>query len=221
VLWRRARRQGELPSDERIARARESVGWANVELDPAAHRLRLLARGMRFDFGGIAKGFALDEALRELRRCGVERALVVGGGEMIAGRAPPGRAGWTVELEPFGGGVEALAIELANAAVATSGDAEQALELGGVRYSHILDPRTGRALTRRTAATVIAADATTSDALATALCVLEPQRGRALVERTPGAHARITALDGEHVESWSSPGFARFERARPAPGSVP
>jgi thiamine biosynthesis lipoprotein len=209
-LWRRARRQGELPDDARLRAALASVGWKSCELDEQTGTARLLAVGMRFDLGGIAKGFALDEALKELERCGIERALVVGGGEMRAGRAPPDRTGWRIELTPFANETEVGAIELADAAVATSGDAEQALELDGVRYSHILDPRTGRALTRRTAASVIARDATTADALATALCVLGPSDGLALIETMPGTHARISVIDGARAETVQSPAFAHF-----------
>jgi thiamine biosynthesis lipoprotein len=207
ALWRRARRQHELPDAQRLAAAAESVGWRNIELDPAARTVRLLAPRMRLDFGGIAKGFASDEALRVMRELGVERALVDGGGGMSVGRAPPDCTGWKIALVPFADDVEELDIELANAGVATSGDQSQALEVGGVRYSHIIDPRTGQALTRRTAASVIAPDGMTADALATALCVLGPDAGLALIAATPGTHARITTLESGGFKSCESPGL--------------
>jgi len=207
AVWRRARRQHELPDPRRLATAFESVGWRNIELDAAAHTVRLLAPRMRLDFGGIAKGFASDEALRVMRTFGVERALVDGGGGISVGRAPPDCTGWSIALVPFADEVDAIEIELENAGVATSGDESQALEIGGARYSHIVDPRTGQALTRRTAASVIAPDGTTADALATAVCVLGEGAGLALIAATPGSHARVTTLDGEHFKSCESPGF--------------
>lgn len=210
ALWRRARRQHELPSDESLAGAVRSVDWSKIELDDATRTVRLLARDMRLDLGGIAKGFAADAALGILVAAGLDRSLIAAGGDVRAGRAPPGRSGWKVALEPFGPSGAASAIELEQAAVSTSGDAEQALELDGVRYSHIVDPRTGRALAHRIAASVIARDSTTADALATAVCVLGPERGLDLIGQVSGTEARITTLDGVRARSWASPGFERL-----------
>jgi thiamine biosynthesis lipoprotein len=216
ALWRRARRQHELPSDESLANALRGVGWRNLELDESARTARLLARDMRLDLGGIAKGFAADAALDVLCAAGLDRSLIAAGGDVRAGRAPPGSRGWTIALEPFGPSGAASAIELEQAAVSTSGDAEQALELDGMRYSHIVDPRTGRALAHRIAASVIAGESTTADALATAACVLGRERGIELVGRFDGARARITTLEGGRLESSESPGFASSMLRSPA-----
>ena len=154
---------------------------------------------MRLDFGGIAKGYAADRSLDALRDMGIRRALVVAGGDVAAGEPPPGERGWRVEIAPFDTAetpARAETLTLATAAVSTSGDAEQWVEIGGVRYSHILDPRTGRPLTGRRQATVVARDATTSDMLATALCVLSPADGVTLVDATAGTAAMIATTDG-------------------------
>lgn len=140
---------------------------------------------MQLDLGGIGKGFAADAALAVLASSGAPRCLVNHGGDIAAGDAPPGATGWRVALDAAAGTM----ITLCNDAVATSGDAEQFVEFGGVRYSHIVDPSTGLGLTHRTQVTVIADDATTADALASALSVMGPERTDALLRSFPTARA--------------------------------
>ena len=97
-LWRRARRQREMPSLDRFAAAREVTGYQNLELDARHHTATLKLPGMQLDLGGIAKGYAADEALKTLRAHGITRALVAVAGDMTAGDAPPGKPGWRVEV---------------------------------------------------------------------------------------------------------------------------
>lgn len=202
--WRRAARRGELPDPERLERARASVGWRWVELDEATRTVRLAEPGMRLDLGGIAKGYALDEALAVLREHGVARALVDGGGDVAASAPPPGRDGWSLGLDVGGG--PAGTVRLRDAACATSGDVHRSVEIDGVRYSHVVDPRTGLGVTHGRAATVIAPGGATADAWASALCVLSPERGLALVEALPGVEARVWQKGG--ARTCDSSGFA-------------
>jgi FAD:protein FMN transferase len=183
-LWRAARRTGRLPERATLDSAAARVGWRHVHLDPAARSVRLDVADMRIDLGGIAKGYILDQARTELRRHGVTRALLEAGGDISAGDPPPGRAGWRVEGMPGGGA-------LANAAVSTSGDSEQFVIIAGVRYSHVVDPRTGLGLTSRRQATVVAPDGATADGLATALTVLDEERGAALLKAFPGVVTEV------------------------------
>jgi thiamine biosynthesis lipoprotein len=105
---------------------------------------------------------------------------------------PPGRSGWEIALAGLDNApAPGSPLTLSHAGVSTSGDAEQWVEIGGVRYSHILDPRTGMGLTGHSSVTVVAADATTSDMLATAVSVLGPAKGRQLVDAWGGASALI------------------------------
>ena len=187
ALWRQARRSGKLPALREIREARRRVGWQKLRLDPTERTAHLRIGGMRLDLGGIAKGDACDQAQRELRRHGVTRALVEAGGDIVAGDPPPGEKGWRIEIAEGGSGV----VLLANRAVSTSGDTEQFVEIGGRRYAHIVDPRTGLGLTDRFAATVFAPDGLTSDPLATAACVLGPERGEALVRSFPDASVTL------------------------------
>ena len=190
-LWRRARRLGAVPSDKDIETARAVSGHEQVRLDAAARTVRV-SPGVQLDLGGIAKGFAADEALGSLRTHGITRALVAGGGDIAVGDTPPDSAGWTVDIAGWRDtSASRSSLVLTRSGVSTSGDAEQWLESGGVRYSHIVDPRTGRALTERRLVTVIAPNAITSDMLATAASVLALPDAIRLVETTPGTAIRI------------------------------
>jgi thiamine biosynthesis lipoprotein len=202
-LWRRARRQSEAPDPGEQQSARAASGFGLVRLDPDARTIRIARAGVRFDFGGIAKGDAADRALETLRDAGAPRALVVAGGDVAAGAPPPGASGWHVGIAPLNGHMPPTpSVTVSHAGVSTSGDAEQWVELNGVRYSHILDPRTGRPLAGRRQATAVAPDATTSDMLATALCVLSPVEGRALVSGMPNTAAMRGAADGDGPVEW-------------------
>ncbi|MDW8105113.1 MAG: FAD:protein FMN transferase [Armatimonadota bacterium] len=188
-LWRRARRTGQFPTGEELREARGRVGYDKIVLDERERTVRLLVPGMRLDLGGIAKGYALDCALRVLQQHGVHHALLEAGGDIVAGLAPPGTAGWRIRVE--NAAPERQWVYLARGAISSSGDTEQYVEHEGKRYSHIVDPRTGWGLTTRVAATVIARDGITSDSLATALCVLGKQEGMRLIRAMPGVRAYI------------------------------
>jgi thiamine biosynthesis lipoprotein len=169
-LWR----LGKLPDAE----ATNRVGWRNLVLDKKQRTVELRLAGMQLDLGAIAKGYAADEALKTLRGLGVTRALIAVSGDIVAGDAPPGTKGWRIGLEPAGG-----EIFLRSAAVSTSGDTEQSREIGGVRYSHIIDPKTGLGLRSAVAVTVVARRGLDADPIATAVSVMGEKRGRAVFHR--------------------------------------
>lgn len=196
-LWRRARRRFEMPDAQQLAEARALIGWKNVWLDPDARTVELTVAGTRLDLGGIAKGYAADEALKILKKLGLTQALVAGAGDIVVGDAPPDRGGWVIGIAPLETNAPpSRYLSLVNRAVSTSGDAERFVVIDGVRYSHIVDPRTGLGLTGRSSVTVVAADGATSDSTATAVSVLGPEAGLALVEATEGAEALIVAESG-------------------------
>ncbi len=170
-LWRESRRTGRLPTDEERGRALAACGWRDAVFEREARTLRLTKPGMRLDLGGIAKGFAADRMFEVMARRGFARTCIAAGGDLRLGDPPPGKAGWKVGLKTFDLEKPEEVVELANCAVSTSGDLHQFVEIGGKRYSHIVDPRGGLGLTARVAVSVIAPTATASDALATACCV--------------------------------------------------
>ena len=190
-LWRKARAAGTPPGAQELAAATRLVNYRDIELSWEYRTVRLARAGMGLDLGGIGKGFAADEAMRVLRAHGARSSLVVIGGDVVAGDAPPGKDGWQIAIAPLGPGAVAQPATrtLGNVAISTSGDAEQFLEHEGTRYSHVVDPRDGQALTGRRGVTVIARDGATADALATALSVAGPGTGLRIVDRIPGAAA--------------------------------
>jgi thiamine biosynthesis lipoprotein len=184
-LWREARRSQSFPALGDLRRARALVDWRALELFPETRSVRLRKEGMLLDLGGIAKGYACDEAIRVLRRCGIRSALIEMGGDIVASGPPPGQPGWRIEL-PNAPDAERVLI-LVNGAVSSSGDTEQFVELDGKRYSHIVDPRSALALTSRIAVTVQAPRGMLSDALSTAVSVLGEGEGRRLLSHFSGA----------------------------------
>gem|GEM_PF-2910742 len=148
-LWRAARKEKRLPDPAAIEQARRLVDWRAVELTAEAAIFH--TPGGRLDLGGIGKGFAQDEVLRLLReQHGIAAALIDAGGGVSVGAAPPGRTGWTAGVDPGDDADAQVVLSLRQQSLATSGDTRQFVEIGGVRYSHIVDPSTGLGLTDQT-----------------------------------------------------------------------
>ena len=215
--WRRARRRKRLPEKELLAKALRQSGYERVKLDRGA--VTFSVEGMRLDFGAIAKGYACDEALRVLREAGLVRALVDGGGDVVVGDAPPGRPGWRVRIESDekvkSPGVVLL---LKNQAVATSGDRYRFVDIDRVRYSHIVDPRTGKGLTTRLTVTAVAGNATDADAYASAVSVLGLEAGLRFAETKDAVECRIVDHSSTDARVSQSRGFQRLV-AEPASSS--
>ncbi|HEV2209986.1 MAG TPA: FAD:protein FMN transferase [Verrucomicrobiae bacterium] len=208
-LWRFARKRKVLPTEAQLAEARQAVGYQKLRLDARTRTVTLLVPHMRLDLGGIAKGYAADDALKLLRGRGIERALVAASGDIAIGKPPPGKTGWKVGIAAIDAKDQEITtlLLLHDAGISTSGDSEQFIEIGGARYSHILNPATGLGLTNRIQASVIAPNATMTDALATTVCVLGAQRGLALVNRLPRTAALILIQDEDRKQSIASRRF--------------
>jgi FAD:protein FMN transferase len=191
-LWRQNRRARQLPTSDALKDALARSGFHKMHLDPLSHTVRFDVPGMQLDVGGIAKGYAADEALAVLSRLGIKSALVAASGDLAFSDAPPGETGWKIAIDAL-----ARAMLFSNAAVSTSGSTEQNFMVKGVRYSHILDPKTGLGLTTNIITTVIAPHGINADGMATAVNVLGPERGLAFIEQQPGVAAVIAT--GEKV----------------------
>jgi len=211
-LWRLARRTREMPPEDERRTALALVGYDKLRLDPERRTAELLRDNMRLDLGGIAKGFAADEMVRVLRQSGCPVALIAAGGDIVAGDAPHGTDGWKVAIAPFGLGETPSRLRLQNAAVSTSGGAEQFVEIAGRRYAHIVDPRTGLGLTGRMAVTFVAPEGATADAGATAAAVLGELAGVRLADSMPGCAARFVRRNGDTTETTVSQRFGKMTK---------
>jgi thiamine biosynthesis lipoprotein len=218
-LWRQSRKNNQLPTAERIADARARSGWRLLYLDREDQTLTFEKARMQLDLGGIAKGFTADAVLGILKRRGFSRSLVAASGDIAVGDPPPGRDAWRVGVRSLDvsekPGDLTGTVELANSAISTSGDMQQAIHIGGVKYSHIVDPKTALGLTERIAVTVIGPDATGTDSHATAVSVMGKEKGLAFIESRPELECLILSLDenGNVTESRSSgfPPVSGFE----------
>jgi thiamine biosynthesis lipoprotein len=175
-LWREARARRTLPRPAALAEARRRGGYRKLTLLPR-NEVRLSQPDMQLDLGGIAKGFAADEMLRVLREAGFPRTLVAASGDLAIGDGP-----WRIEL-----GATGEVRELSRCAVSTSGDESQFVEIDGVRYSHIIDPKTGVGAVQRPLVTVIARSGLEADALATAVSAGSMSQFKRLQKAHPNA----------------------------------
>lgn len=202
-LWDFRAEEPAVPEAAEVARRAALVDWRELEIDDDAGTVRLAQEGMMLGLGGIAKGHALDRSAALLRQRGVESFLLVAGGQVVAGgarRTAEGSRPWRVGVrDPRGPEEDFFAwLDLTDASASTSGDYESYFVLDGVRYHHVLDPRTGRpARSGLASATVVSADATLADALSTALVVMGEERGLALVEELDGTEALVVTRDGD------------------------
>ena len=168
-LWGFIWKEYHLPTAEQLEDVLPRVNYRLVQLD-AEHRT-VHFPGVSLDLGGIAKGFAVDCAIEKLRSVGVTAAMVKAGGDLRVIGVPPGKTNWIVQLEDPAKEGRRTNVPLRDAALSTSGNYENYFEIGGVRYSHILNPRTGWPIQGMAACTVIAPTCIESDALATACFV--------------------------------------------------
>ena len=177
-LWRRSRRQHELPNERLIEQAKQLVGNHLWELDEKTQSVRLFKADMKFDLGAIAKGYAIDKAFEIIQKHGITSILVDAGGDFRVGTPPPGAEGWRISKGN-------TTVFLKDTAMATSGGRFQFVEIDGVRYAHIVDPKTGLGMTGLLTVHITAPTAMEADALATAAILLGKEKGSSLIDKLP------------------------------------
>jgi thiamine biosynthesis lipoprotein len=172
--WGFFRGQGRVPSRAELAEVLKRVSYRHLKLDQAQHQIQFDAEGIGLDLGGIAKGYAVDQAVEILRANGVSSALVSSGtSSLYALGAPPGERGWKVTVrDPYDAARAGDVVYLKDYSLSASGNYEKFFKLGGKTYCHIMDPRTGRPVENMLSTVVLAPRATESDALSTAFFVL-------------------------------------------------
>ena len=190
-LWRRYRKEKKLPPADEVKRVTGLVDYRKVTLT-SSPTVQFATEGMSFDFGGIAKGFAAEEAARVLTDLGVRSAIVDCGGDLIVIGARLDGTPFAVSVtspDAKDKGTDRFYLFLANMSIVTSGNYRQYVTIDGKRYSHIVDPRTGQAIEAEPSVTVVGPDAGMCDALATAISVLGEEEGLKLIERVNAAAA--------------------------------
>ena len=209
--WRRARQSKQLPSIEELDVALKKTGYVNLEF-PKDNTVKLTKEGLQLDVGGIGKGFTADEAINLLRNHGVTAALIDMGGDITVSDAPPEKDSWVLGFSYFDkNGEEAFKkVKLKNQAVATSGDLFQYVLIDGKRYSHIIDPKSGMALSNNIQVTTIAPNGTMADAYASALSVLGIEKGKEIVRETTNLEVFMVEDTPGKFQQWNSLGFLNY-----------
>lgn len=199
-IWGFVRKHKSIPDKETIKNASEGVGYNNIKLDYRGLFIKFLNKKTKIDFGGIAKGYAVDRARHILEAAGVKNGLINLGGNIFAlGRAPGGNK-WKIGVEdPRNKGELLHSFELTDMAISTSGNYERFFEMGGKRYSHIINPVTGEPCQGIISVTVMADSAEQADALSTAIFVMGEEKGLTLAKSIKGIKVLILKEDGRLI----------------------
>jgi FAD:protein FMN transferase len=197
-------REDNIPSASAVSAARGLIDYRKIKIDPDKSTVMLEKLGMRMSLGGIAKGYAVDAAVRVLSEAGLTSFLAQAGGDLyIKGRKPDGSAWRSGVRDPRGKNENDIfaSLEVEDHAFSTAGDYERSFIKDGKRYHHIIDPRTGYPATASRTVTIWAKDAFTADAIDDAVFILGPEKGLKLVESIDDCGAVI--ID-EHNKVWIS-----------------
>ncbi|OPX91126.1 FAD:protein FMN transferase [Pelotomaculum sp. PtaB.Bin117] len=195
-LWGFGKDEQHVPSDEQIKKALSLVDYRKVIVDADNGTVYLQKPGMSLDFGGVAKGYATEEAAKILRELGIKHAIINAGGNVYALGARPDGSPWRVGVRDPRDGEKLIAVlSVKDTSVVTSGDYERYFEQGGVRYSHLIDPSTGKQARDLIQTTVVAESSTDADILNKPLFVLGQQRGMSFAKGIQGVGAIFVNAD--------------------------
>jgi len=202
-LWGFRKKEGRIPTDEELGKTLPLIDFGKVALDESARAVGFEQEGMALDFGGIAKGYAVDRAVAVLREMGVGRAILDAGGNFYALGVPKDRENWRAGIRhPLRRDEIIARLPMADKGAATSGSYERFFEIGGKKYCHIMDPRTGRPVEGMLSATVTADTAMAADALSTAVFVLGKEKGLQLIEDLPGVEGMLIVQEIDSPEDF-------------------
>jgi thiamine biosynthesis lipoprotein len=211
-LWRMATRRNWLPGKAELTASLALVGSDKIRVCEDG-RIALGRAGMSVNLGGIAKGYALDRMEEQLRVRGIAAAFVsFGQSSILAVGAPTGVSGWRVLLNDASEGFAGIAT-LRDQSLSVSSSFGHWSEIAGHRYGHVIDPRSGKAMTRAAQAAVLAPSGALAEALSKALLILAPEQGLALLEGQLHVEGLLIEADGSaHATSgWKrAVAFERF-----------
>ncbi len=208
-LWKQAGRDNRLPEQATLSNTLAVVGWTKLKLDPPSRSVTKTADGMQIDLGGIAKGYALDQAAERMKAAGATCGLIDVGGDIVAVGKQANGDPWRIGVQhPFQSGL-IMKLALSDRAIATSGNQQRFNAIEGRRYSHIVDPRTGRPAHQAPSVTVIAPDGITADAWATVFSVLSVEEGLAKAKELPEIEVMWIWGDAAQPQRAKTAGFDR------------
>ena len=197
ALWGFFREKGHVPPDKEIEKVLPAVSYKNIVINKSNDTKKpatifLKNTQTQIDLGAIGKGYAVDKALEIIKKCGIDNGCINLGGNIYVLGTPPGKNAWKIGVQHPRNRDEILGyLELKNEATATSGDYERFFEFNGKRYSHIINPQTGRPVSGTIATTIVAPTGTEVDALSTSVFVLGHEKGMELIKKIPNADAMI------------------------------
>lgn len=211
LLWRKARNTKTFPVDTAIQNRKSLVDFKLLKIEEEKGTIYLPKKGMRLDFGGIAKGYIAQWIINHLRDIGIQEALADAGGDISMSGAPLDSKGWLVgvNLPETTDDLLEQKLALSNISVATSGDAYQYIEKNGVKYSHIINPKTGYGVIWLRNVTVIAPTGATADWLATA-CSILPLKEAKKIALENHAQLLISTVQAEKIKFYSTFGFKKY-----------
>lgn len=192
-IWNFDRSEQELPDSATVKNAARYINWQNILLDTQDQTVFLKETGMKIGFGAIGKGYAANRAKLIMKGItGVTGGLVNASGDLIAWGQSSHKDGWSIQIADPKDKNRVLGwIRLNDLSIVTSGDYEKYFTSKGIRYAHIVNPKTGYPVTAIKSTTIICPDAELSDALATSVCVLGVENGLTLVNRLKGVECLI------------------------------
>jgi thiamine biosynthesis lipoprotein len=204
-------KQGHIPTEAEFVKLQYETGWQKVKLDAAKRTVRFTSPGVELDPGGIGKGFAVDKAVAILRSEQVSAAMLSAGSSTIyALGAPPGKAGWKIEVpDPLNPQIVLSTVTLRNTSLSSANCSEKHFILNGHLYCHIMDPKTLHPVEGMLQVTVIDASATNSDALSNVLFVRKPEENVPLMKSLPDDSALVITGTQQkatcHLMNWKAP----------------
>lgn len=209
-LWRSYRKKQLFPDSLTVNESKKHVGFEKILWNDSLHQIALSIKGMKLDLGGIAKGYIAQKLIEFLQRNGIDTALADAGGDIVMSNSLANE-GWLVGINVPETTDELLKLKLSlsNYAVATSGDAYQYIEHNGIKYSHIIDPRTGYGVSFQRNVTVIAKDGATADWLATACSIISiPEAKKICLNQH--AELFISSIENGKLQTYQTAGFKKF-----------
>ncbi|OGQ56627.1 MAG: hypothetical protein A3J24_00610 [Deltaproteobacteria bacterium RIFCSPLOWO2_02_FULL_53_8] len=201
-VWGPSGEKGVVPSEDKINRLLPLIDWKKIKIDEERQEAGLSAKDMSINLGGVAKGYIAWRASEAVKAKGVRRCIIKAGGDMYVFQTETNKpAPFIIGIQDPRNNRLLGEVYVESGAISTSGDYERFFEKDGVRYHHILDPKTGFPARRSRSVTIISKDPTLGDALSTAVFVMGPEDGMALIERLEGVEGVIVGEDGKVITS--------------------